>query len=214
MSWHQDTPGDELLLISAHRPSGQPSRDLEECLRGGKGAENGAKTFSTVGFLHLWHFLLQEDAGRLTASRKAEPCECHAIKCSFPSTARLRGGWPCCREPGQDTPCSRGSERGFRFPSPPPEIVPAPWGLLWSVGREGPSGARGGGLGPTDVEATGTTVSPTQLWSFYPAPFFPVTLPVRPPDKGVLLFLKKKKKEEMLSISCWRCRGQEGTNGD
>lgn len=59
---------------------------------------------------------------------------------------------------------------------------------------------------PTEVEATGTTVCPTQLWSLHPAPLFPVTSPVRPPDKGVLLFLKKKK-EEMLSISCWRCRG-------
>lgn len=68
MSWHQDAPGDELLLLSSHRPSGQPRRDLEERLCGRKGAENGAKTFPTVGFMHARQLLLREDGGRVTAS--------------------------------------------------------------------------------------------------------------------------------------------------
>lgn len=43
-------------------------RDLEERLCGRKGAENGAKTFPTVGFMHARQLLLREDGGRVTAS--------------------------------------------------------------------------------------------------------------------------------------------------
>lgn len=78
-----------------------------------------------------------------------------------PEPAQLGSGWPDCQEPGQGTPCSRGSEEGLLV-----SLKATGNGSLGTHMEYGAGGTlRGKGWWPWHLphqaEAPGTTASPT-----------------------------------------------------
>lgn len=122
----------------------------------------------------------------------AEPCECRAMKCHVRNQPGLGVGGRTIRSPGRAPPAPGAQKRGVWFPSQPLEM--APQGLTWSMGPEGPSKARDGGLGISPTRRRHPEPRRLPLCHLVSSSPRSCKSPVSPPDKGVFTFLKKRER--------------------